>query len=124
MNKIKCYKCEGMGFLPHFAAYAGGQCFQCKGKGYKLLSDTQLKRAEAERERMDYNPMIEIEAEIEAEKETRLRPGNIITHRHPEITERYLVKKIEHGRIVCRNLENGKETLIGIFAEPDYKIIN
>lgn len=123
MNKIKCSKCEGKGILPHYMAYANGQCFQCKGKGYKMLTDRQMAAAEREAKRMEENERAEWEFEKEAEEQTNLKPGNIITHKHPKITDRYKVKRIENGRIVCTNLENGKETLIGILAEEDYKVI-
>jgi hypothetical protein len=28
-----CYKCRGTGYLPHYAHYAKGVCFQCDGVG-------------------------------------------------------------------------------------------
>jgi DnaJ-class molecular chaperone len=123
MIKIECSKCEGKGILAHYMAYANGQCFQCKGKGYKMLTERQAAAAEREAKRMEANERAEWEVEAEAEANTRLKPGNIITHKHPKITDRYKVKRIENGRIVCKNLQNGKETLIGILAEEDYKVI-
>jgi len=36
MNKYECPKCSGKGNITAYANIAGGVCFACGGKGYKL----------------------------------------------------------------------------------------
>ena len=53
MVKIKCSKCNGKGILSHLMAYANGTCFQCKGVGYKTMSESKYKKDVAEAKRME-----------------------------------------------------------------------
>lgn len=36
MNKYECPKCSGKGHISAYANIAGGVCFACKGKGFKV----------------------------------------------------------------------------------------
>ena len=45
MHKVKCEKCGGRGEIPIYRGIAGGVCFSCCGKGYKMQKSKPHKKA-------------------------------------------------------------------------------
>jgi hypothetical protein len=71
MHKIKCSKCEGTGKLSHYSHIANGNCFQCEGKGYKLLSDKEFNSYQDEQEIIDQQYREALEEELAYEEELK-----------------------------------------------------
>lgn len=71
MNKINCSKCNGSGKLSHYSHIANGDCFQCEGKGFKLLTDKQL--AEYKTEQEEINQRYKEAEENERQYELKLK---------------------------------------------------
>lgn len=39
---VGCRRCHGTGFVPRFAHYHGGLCFDCKGSGQRTMTGQQI----------------------------------------------------------------------------------
>lgn len=43
MIKVECWKCGGSGHIEAFSHIASGDCFTCKGSGFKMVREGKVK---------------------------------------------------------------------------------
>lgn len=112
MKKVKaeCTKCKGTGRITFYSHIAGGQCFDCKGQGFKMLSAYQLEKAEKERQYIERQIQAMENDSIEAE----FKVGDTIKDFHGKT---HKIIAIEYEQYVTNT-----GSRIGIFADGFTKI--
>lgn len=111
---VNCIKCEGKGYLQHYAHVNGGTCYKCKGKGTYQTTEAAYKRALIESEKMNnYIPEWQQEENI---NDLEFKVGDTIQHGYFK-EQTYKIIKIQYNQYIT-----DKGLKIGVNSDEYIKI--